>query len=103
MPYDIYGNPLRQGYCEVHPDVPEEYPCSVCFENYQGRQEQEPRQPEPTVMEYIGFDTSKFKTISDTIVDAANKNDEDAFYASAEELVRALDPEFVYSILQKIK
>lgn len=31
MSYDIYGNPLRRGYCEVHPHVNEEYPCSVCM------------------------------------------------------------------------
>ena len=30
MSYDIYGNHLRPGYCEVHPDIPETYPCSVC-------------------------------------------------------------------------
>ncbi len=30
MAYDIYGDRLRRGYCEVHPDVAEEYPCSVC-------------------------------------------------------------------------
>lgn len=30
MSWDIYGNPLRRGYCEVHPNVHEEYPCSLC-------------------------------------------------------------------------
>ncbi len=30
MSYDIYGNNLRPGYCEVHPDNPEPYPCSIC-------------------------------------------------------------------------
>lgn len=30
MGFDIYGNHLRPGYCEVHPDVPEEYPCRLC-------------------------------------------------------------------------
>lgn len=30
MAYDIYGNTLRRGYCEVHPEVPEEYPKVVC-------------------------------------------------------------------------
>lgn len=30
MAYDIYGNQLRRGYCEVHPNVHEEYPCSAC-------------------------------------------------------------------------
>lgn len=31
MSWDIYGNPLRRGYCEVHPDVHQEYPCSICM------------------------------------------------------------------------
>lgn len=31
MGFDIYGQYLRPGYCEVHPDVPEEYPCHVCI------------------------------------------------------------------------
>jgi|SRR5690554_1067870 len=32
MSYDIYGNPLRRGHCEVHPHVHEEYPCSICIQ-----------------------------------------------------------------------
>lgn len=31
MSFDIYGENLRQGHCEVHPNVHEEYPCSVCL------------------------------------------------------------------------
>ena len=30
MSFDIHGNKLQQGHCEVHPQVAEEYPCSVC-------------------------------------------------------------------------
>jgi formate dehydrogenase assembly factor FdhD len=30
MAYDIYGNNLRKGYCEVHPHVAQEYPCGLC-------------------------------------------------------------------------
>ena len=30
MPYDIYGNNLRNGFCEVHPYVEQEYPCQIC-------------------------------------------------------------------------
>lgn len=30
MSYDIYGENLRRGYCEVHPHISEEYPCSLC-------------------------------------------------------------------------
>jgi hypothetical protein len=31
MAWDIYGNTLERGHCEVHPWVHEEYPCPVCF------------------------------------------------------------------------
>ena len=30
MSFDIYGNHLRPGYCEVHPDVHESFPCHYC-------------------------------------------------------------------------
>jgi hypothetical protein len=33
MAWDIYGNNLRRGYCEVHPDVPQEYPCMYCMQD----------------------------------------------------------------------
>ena len=35
MSFDIYGNYLRPGYCEVHPDHREEYPCSRCYAEYE--------------------------------------------------------------------
>ncbi len=52
MAFDIYGNTLRPGYCEVHPDMPESYPCSQCDEEIRMRylpeqQYPEPEQPEP--------------------------------------------------------
>ncbi len=31
MSYDIHGFPLKSGYCEVHPHVHQEYPCSLCY------------------------------------------------------------------------
>lgn len=31
MAWDIYGNPLKRGHCEVHPHIGQEYPCSVCL------------------------------------------------------------------------
>ena len=34
MAFDIYGNHLRPGYCEVHPDVREEWPCHECLYSY---------------------------------------------------------------------
>lgn len=41
MSYDIYGNPLRRGHCEVHPHVHEEYPCSVCIQENENRNSQQ--------------------------------------------------------------
>ena len=28
--YDIYGDRLKPGHCEVHPHMPFEYPCPEC-------------------------------------------------------------------------
>jgi hypothetical protein len=49
MAFDIYGNRLRQGYCEVHPHVHESYPCSECCYS-----EPEIPMPEPTIEELCG-------------------------------------------------
>ena len=38
MSFDIYGNTLRCGFCEVHPHVNEEYPCSLCLAERDRRQ-----------------------------------------------------------------
>lgn len=43
MAFDIYGNRLTPGHCEVHPWVHCEYPCPVCMERMQQRE------PEPPV------------------------------------------------------
>jgi len=32
MAFDIYGNRLRRGHCEVHPDISEPYPCYLCYQ-----------------------------------------------------------------------
>jgi hypothetical protein len=31
MAYDIHGNDLQPGHCEVHPWVHQSYPCSICY------------------------------------------------------------------------
>lgn len=53
MSYDIYGNDLKEGYCEVHPNVPEYYPCYICCqeidrENQMQQHKNEQLQPEQT-------------------------------------------------------
>ena len=30
MAWDIHGHSLRPGHCEVHPDIPEQWPCGYC-------------------------------------------------------------------------
>ncbi len=46
MSYDIWGNTLRSGHCEVHPWVHEEYPCSVCMAENREYQMQKERDEE---------------------------------------------------------
>jgi len=41
MAFDIYGGILRPGFCKVHPDVHEEYPCSLCIAEWEEKQERE--------------------------------------------------------------
>ena len=43
MPYDIYGNNLRNGFCEVHPYVGQEYPCQICCQEIE-REKQRQRE-----------------------------------------------------------
>lgn len=31
MSYDIYGNPLKQDHCEVHPYRNQPWPCDECY------------------------------------------------------------------------
>lgn len=46
MPYDIYGNPLAAGHCEVHPYVAAPWPCWECYAEDQYRRDMERRQQE---------------------------------------------------------
>jgi len=46
MSYDIYGNPLQRGHCEVHPHVHEEYPCSVCIQENKSKSSQQSSESE---------------------------------------------------------
>jgi len=43
MAFDIYGENLRRGHCEVHPHVHEEYPCSVCIAEAEQREQRQGR------------------------------------------------------------
>lgn len=43
MSFDIYGNRLKPGHCEVHPDVAQHFPCECCYDE----RAEGPPQPEP--------------------------------------------------------
>lgn len=51
MAYDVYGNRLKRGHCEVHPDIPEPFPCYRCIEEGRER-EYVPEPPVPTAEDY---------------------------------------------------
>ena len=59
MSWDIYGNPLARGHCEVHPHVHEEYPCSVCMAEKRQR-EQASQQSEAE--HYMQLEIAKLKS-----------------------------------------
>lgn len=44
MAYDIFGNVLAAGHCEVHAHVREEYPCSLCIRERREYEENQARQ-----------------------------------------------------------
>ena len=56
MSFDIYGNHLRRRHCEVHPEVPEEYPCFVCRYKDKLKTYSESQPPEPTSEDYLVAD-----------------------------------------------
>ena len=50
MSFDIWGDHLPVGHCEVHPGIAEEYPCSYCLAERQSQ----PLFPEPPLCDVCG-------------------------------------------------
>ena len=59
MAYDIYGNSLRRGYCEVHPNVHEEYPCTLCNQDAINYRDMEREREHYTELERQYYEDSK--------------------------------------------
>ena len=55
MAYDIYGNHLTPGHCEVHPDVYESYPCRHCYEESERQDYYSFLQQDPMEEEYANY------------------------------------------------
>ena len=32
MTFDVYGEPLAEGHCIIHPNVKHKFPCSACLD-----------------------------------------------------------------------
>lgn len=77
MSWDIYGNPLTQGHCEVHPHVAEEYPCFVCIDDkrkhtldrYRVLEHHKPKIDECTTARLIGALLSAFPLLDEVGLD----------------------------------
>lgn len=46
MSFDVYGQSLRRGHCEVHPDIHEPWPCYYCLQENQQHQINEQQEAE---------------------------------------------------------
>jgi len=77
MAYDIYGNDLRRGYCEVHPHVHQEYPCDICCRDIEqsNRQNQQNQQGEQIQQ---SNDLETVRVVIDMLIIRIPKSDLDA-------------------------
>lgn len=77
MAYDIYGNDLRRGYCEVHPHVHQEYPCDICYRDIEqsNRQNQQDQQGEQS---HQSNDMETVRVVIDMLIIRIPKSDLDA-------------------------
>ena len=67
MSWDIYGNPLARGHCEVHPHIHEEYPCSICLSEIRQR-EQATQQSETE--HYMQMEIDQLKRERDELINS---------------------------------
>lgn len=76
MAWDIHGHQLKPGYCEVHPDVPESWPCGYCRDEMdradmdRAQEEQRPPEDEPIPEDVVSeVLTATLAFVSDDIED----------------------------------
>ena len=62
MAYDIYGNNLRPGHCEVHPSVHEEYPCALCMSESQQRDQNQAQQIQQSIESQMRAEIERLQT-----------------------------------------
>lgn len=82
MAYDIYGNDLRRGYCEVHPHVHQEYPCDICCGDIEqnNRQNEQRQQMQKDYYKSIdpSMDMDTVRIVIDMLIISIPKSDLDS-------------------------
>jgi hypothetical protein len=80
MAYDIYGNDLRRGYCEVHPHVYQEYPCDICCRDIEqsNRQNQQNQQCQQGEQSQQSNDMETVRVVIDMLIIRIPKSDLDS-------------------------
>ena len=73
MAYDIHGNHLTPGHCEVHPHVSEPYPCWIC------------RAQDDAERDAYSYQQDQYRELENAYYRSANQ--EDAHYRAQEEQV----------------
>jgi len=63
MAFDIYGQHLQRGHCEVHPWVHSEYPCPVCLSESDKRR----REKEDEKKMWKDMEEAEWKSYADNI------------------------------------
>jgi hypothetical protein len=65
MAWDIYGDTLERGHCEVHPWVHCEYPCPTCIAEQKRNQELKRQENE----HYAAIEREHYKEIEQNHID----------------------------------
>jgi len=103
--YDIYGNSLRRGHCEVHPDIAEEYPCSQCMAERYGynHNQPQPQQPDPSIFEYCGVKLTDITNSFALLVDACHSADDNKQKEAVKSMINAMNKDFVKHIIDEME
>lgn len=78
MAYDIYGNDLRLGYCEVHPHVNQQYPCDICYREIEQNNRQNSNQTPYGNPEQFDQNIEWVRIVIDMLIIRVPKSDLDA-------------------------
>jgi hypothetical protein len=67
--WDVHGQPLQPGHCEVHPTVSAPYPCPVCLAETHARLNDEERHQLALLQDELGLVDAVLRGFEDRRVD----------------------------------